>query len=124
MILRHVPIALAAISLAIPVSAQSDNVDRAQQALSLEQRTALRCSAAFAIVSALQARGGAQEYPPLAQPGREYFVRSAAQLIDDTGIDRAGIAAIMQREAEAMSDADRLEAAMPACLLLLDSSGL
>ena len=117
--LARVPLALFAASLlATPVIAQDT------PRLSLEQQTSVRCSAAFAIVAGIQSQGGANEYPPLAERGREYFVRSAARLIDETGIDRAGITALMQAEAEALSDPERLEAALPACLLLLDASGL
>lgn len=93
--------------------------------LSLEQRTALRCSAAFAIVSAVQEKGGAKEYPPLGGRGQEFFVRSSARVMDEAQLDRAGITAVMQFEAEDLANTPgRLDAIMPACLSLLDASGV
>lgn len=93
--------------------------------LSLEHRTALRCSAAFAIVATLQERGAAKEYPPLGERGREFFVRASAQVMEEAGMDRAAVAAQLQSEAQDLAgNAAKLEAVMPACLLLLDSSGI
>lgn len=93
--------------------------------LSLEQRTALRCSAAFAIVSTAQEQGGVSEYPSLDQRAREFFVRSSARIMDEAGLDRAGITALMQAEAQDLvGTPGRLDAVMPACLALLDASGL
>ncbi|MXP31298.1 hypothetical protein GRI94_19690 [Erythrobacter jejuensis] len=95
-------------------------------ALSLEQQTALRCSAAFSIVAARQRAGDAKAgaYPPLATRGREFFVRSSAQLIDQTGLSREAIAQKLRAEAILLNQADRLDSAMPGCLLLLETSGL
>lgn len=93
--------------------------------LSLEQRTALRCSAAFAIVSTVQEQGGAKEYPPLSARGQEFFVRSSARVMDEAQLDRAGITAVMQAEAEDLANTPgRLTAVMPACLALLEASGV
>ena len=92
--------------------------------LSMEQQAAIRCSAAFAVVSTLQADGGASEYPELGERGREFFVRSAAQIMEEEGADRAQIADLMRREAVELYDRERLDAVMPACLLLLGASGL
>ena len=93
-------------------------------ALDLEQQTSLRCATAFAIVSAVQERGGASEYPPLAERGSEFFVRTMARLMDETGTDRAGIQALVGAEAKELEDPERIEQVMPACLMLLESSGL
>lgn len=110
---------MAALAL-VPLAAQA-----ATPQLSLEQQTALRCSAAFAIVSTLQEHGGAREYPQLGERAREYFVRSSARIMDDTGIDRAGLTAVMQAEAESLANnPGQLEQVMPACLSLLDLAGL
>ena len=94
--------------------------------LSLEQQTALRCSAAFAIVADGQARGNSEavRYPPLGKRGREFFVRASAQLMDETGMDREDVAALLSAEAQKLWDEGRIDDVMPACLLLLDASGL
>ena len=64
------------------------------------------------------------DYPPLAERGREFFVRSAARVMDDTGLDRAGVANVLAAEAQELVDADLRAAIMPSCLLLLDASGI
>ena len=91
-----------------------------------EQRALLRCAAAFALVSNGQASGdeGARQWPELGTRGREFFVRAMAQLMDQTGLDRAGIAALAQTEAKSLQDKDETDRLMPACLLMLDASGI
>ena len=116
---RILPAALAAIAMApVVASAQAD--------LSLEQRMGLRCSAAFAIVAHGQSAGNekTQQYPPLAERGREYFVRVMAQLMDDRGLTREQIAAIVESEAQSLLDNDQIAAIMPSCLATLEASGL
>ncbi len=61
------------------------------------------------------------QYPPLAVRGREYFVRLAARLMDDAGLDEAGIAAAAGREAAALRGQRGLEGTMPFCLAVLDA---
>ena len=94
--------------------------------LSLEQRTALRCAAAFALGAEAQARGDPQaaNLPPLAQRGREYFVRLSARIMDDTGLPRGAIAAALVTEAEQLVSRDERHSAVPPCLVLLDAAGL
>ncbi len=100
-------------------------------ALSLEQQSGLRCAAAFALVAQAQvqakAAGGAEArvYPALGVRGREFFVRTAARLIDETGLDREGVAQLLAAEAgRLVQEEGALDRTMPACLLLLDASGL
>lgn len=95
-------------------------------ALSLEQQTTLRCAAAFAMVAEGQKRGNAEAlaYPALDKRGKEFFVRSSARLMDQTGLDRRAIASIMQREAQDLWDNDQVDQIMPSCLLLLSASGI
>ncbi|MFV0644088.1 MAG: hypothetical protein ACK5NN_06245 [Sphingomonadaceae bacterium] len=95
-----------------------------EPSLSLEQRTGVRCSVAFALVSAMQDEGEAQNYPALGNRGREFFVRSAAQLMDDTGMRGETIRALFAEEARNLGGPENLDAIMPACLLMLDASGL
>lgn len=115
---------LAAIS-APPVIAQ-DDASQAKPQLSLEQTTAIRCSAAFAIVTMRQAQGDANAlaYPPLTDRGREFFVRSSARIMDENKISREAVAALLQAEAQKLSEGDAVDQIMPSCLLLLEASGL
>ena len=103
-------------------------------ALSLEQTMLLRCSAAFAIVANEQQRGapGAGKYPPLAERGKEFFVRSSARLMDELQLSREALQALMFAEVEALQ-AQSAEAGDPAayvdsvmqpCLAALDAMGL
>ncbi len=91
--------------------------------LSADEHAALRCSAAFALVSAGQVRGdpAAAQYPPLKLRGREFFVVTAARLMDDAGLDEAGIKAAAEAEVAALR-ADGTAPLMPFCLALLDAS--
>ncbi|MEL7690857.1 hypothetical protein [Citromicrobium bathyomarinum] len=94
--------------------------------LNAAQQGALRCSAAFALVAEKQKQGdpAALEYPPLGERGREFFVRSGAQLMDQAGMTRETLAAHLRREVDAIRADGSLEQIMPPCLLLLDASGL
>ncbi len=91
-----------------------------------EQRALLRCAAAFAIVSNAQASGqaSAQHWPELGTRGREFFVRAMAHLMDQTGVDRAGVAQLAHEEAQALATGGDLPAIMPSCLLMLEASGV
>ena len=113
-------LALAALALSAPAVAQ----DAVPKPLSLEQQTALRCSAAFAVGAALQQQGAAGDWPPLASRGREFFVRAMAQLMDDTGRTREQVGEAVAAQAKQLSDRGALDSAMPPCLLLLEASGL
>lgn len=119
-------ICLAALALsAAPLAAQQTATASPQ--LGLQQQTALRCSAAIAVASALQESGDApamEDYPPLAERGREFFVRSTAKVMEETGMTREQIAAALEAEARDLAKPRRLQEVMPACLLLLDASGL
>lgn len=115
-----------AVAAMLPFSAAAAAPRKEQLRLTLQQQTALRCSAAFAIATDAQARGGpgADGYPPLAERGREFFVRSAAQLMDERNLTREQIADLIQERAQALWDENAIESSMPGCLLLLDASGL
>ena len=114
---------LAALATALaPIAAAA----QAAPELSLEQRLLLRCSAAFALVAAAQEKGepGALRYPSLEIRGREFFVRSAAEVMDAAGLDRAAIDAALTREARDLVASETLEEIMPVCLRALADSGL
>jgi hypothetical protein len=106
-------------ALAVPATAQSDQ-------LTMEQSTAIRCSAAFAIVANDQAAGNRQalQYPPLAKRGREYMVRSSARLMDERQISRDAVAALLGAEVQRLRQDGLLDQVMPSCLALLDASGI
>lgn len=95
--------------------------------LSLEQETAVRCGAAFAIVSSEQARGSglAAKWPALGTRGREFFVRTGARLMDETGATRPQVQALFARAATTLR-ADpaalpgKLESLRTPCVGLLD----
>ncbi|OZA93595.1 MAG: hypothetical protein B7X57_04510 [Erythrobacter sp. 34-65-8] len=120
--MKFVAFALASLAAAPPSIAQPS----AEAALSLDQRTALRCAATFALTAQAQARGEASAValPPLAERGREYFVRFSARLMDDTGMAREQVAALLAREAQALVQSGGTANALPPCLTLLDLSGI
>ena len=94
----------------------------APRPLTADEHAALRCAAVFAIVSAQQARGdpAVGQYPSLARRGREFFVATAARLMDEAGLDEAGIKAAAESEAAAVR-AEGAAPLMPLCLALLDA---
>jgi hypothetical protein len=94
--------------------------------LSQEDRALLRCSAAFALVAEGQAKGNAaaKKWPPIEVRGREFFVCSLARLMDATGLGRGGISQLVAAEAQAIWDNGEVEKVMPACLVMLDASGV
>lgn len=115
-------LAVVALVFAAPLAAQEAPVPFPN--LTLGQQTGLRCSAAFAMVAAGQAKAepDALAFPPLGQRGREYFVRVAAQMMDQTGATREQLQFMMLREATAIRSegTKSLSGLMPPCLVLLD----
>lgn len=93
--------------------------------LNTENRAIIRCTAAFALVGARQARdGGNSEWPELKTRGREFFVVALAGIMDERGISRETIARLVRAEAVRLNDAKEVDAVMPACLLMLQTSGI
>lgn len=98
------------------------------------QSTLLRCSAAFAIIAGEQARGakGDREYPPLQDRGMEYFVRAATQLMDELGVTREVVDAMLRAEVgrlqeaayNARDPAAHFDSVMLPCLADLEAAGL
>lgn len=123
MIMTLATAALLALQSATPPSPQTAP-DRV--ALSAQNSAALRCSAAFALVSYGQDNGNeaAMKWPALDARGREFFVRTLARIMDDTGIDRDGAAKLIEREAQGLLDNGQIDSIMPPCLALLDAAGL
>lgn len=115
--------ALTTASLAIPAMAQQSAAPQEVQ-LNPQQQEAVRCSAAFAIVAGLQSAGGGKQWPPLAQRGKEYFVRVSAQLMDETGLTQEQVGALMKAEAQKLVQDPDFEKVVPPCLTMLNASGL
>lgn len=94
--------------------------------LNIQQRSALRCSLAIAMAAEQQRAGTPADpaWPDLTERGREFFVRSLAQLMEDTGLTREGLVERALPELDALKQSGQLAQVMPACLLLLDASGL
>lgn len=94
--------------------------------LTLEQTTSLRCSAAFALVSYGQSQGNADalKWPVKEAQAREFFVRTTANLMEETGLSREAVTTLMGQEAQKLVEGDALEKVMPACLLMLEGAGL
>ena len=92
------------------------------RALTADEHAVLRCAAALAIVAGQQAQGvpAAQQYPPLAGRGREFFVQTGARLIDEAGLDDAAVKSAAEAEAAAVR-AQGTAPLMPFCLTLLDA---
>ena len=114
-------------STALPASADQIPLPK----LNLAQETSLRCSAAFGLIAYDQQRGapGASAYPPLSERGREFFVRTTARLMDETGASREVIQSLLkvrvndlQKGAiEAKDPQAFVGATVKACLPLLDA---
>ena len=94
--------------------------------LTQENKAAIRCSAAFAMVAHGQSisNADAQKWPDLGTRGREFFVVALAQLMDQTGLDREGVSELVTAEAQRLLDAGEVDQVMPACLLMLEASGV
>ena len=90
------------------------------------QAQALRCGVVFAMGAGMQAAGkpAATRWPALGTKGREYFVRVAARIIDETGASRETIQAMAATQAASLQDDAAVAAAMPGCLVLLDAAGV
>ncbi len=122
MTLRLLPLAL--LCAAAPLAAQPTATAPEPAPLSLQQASAVKCSAAFALGAAAQARGQGAEWPPLAERGREFLVRSSAQIMDEMGWSRDLVALKIRDQAAVLTEPGTLKTAMPPCLLLLEASGL
>ena len=119
-------LASAAASLALAAQPAPPATEAPQ--LSLEQATGLRCGVAFALVAQGQQAGdpAALAYPAMDPRGKEFFVRFMAALMEDPRFSRDLVTSLAMRETQelARGGPEALSAVMPACLQLLDLSGL
>ena len=116
----------AAIGLAAQATAPVAPATPPAAPLSQENKALVRCSAAFALVSFGQETGNAdaQKWPAIDPRGREFFVRALAQVMDETGLQRDALAGMVQAEAQRLLDEAQVDAVMPACLTMLEASGV
>jgi len=116
----------AAIGLAAQATAPVPPATPPATPLSQENQALVRCSAAFALVSFGQESGNAdaQKWPAIDPRGREFFVRALAQVMDETGLQRDAVAGLVQAEAQRLLDEEQVDAVMPACLTMLEASGV
>jgi len=116
----------AAIGLAAQATAPVPPATPPATPLSQENQALVRCSAAFALVSFGQESGNAdaQKWPAIDPRGRELFVRALAQVMDETGLQRDAVAGLVQAEAQRLLDEEQVDAVMPACLTMLEASGV
>jgi hypothetical protein len=116
------PIVLAALAALLPFTAAAQD----GPPLDLEQKTLVRCSAAFALAANLQESGDRSlgEIPELRARGQEYFVRAMASLMDQEGLGREAVAALLKAEVAELARGNALAKAMPPCLVSLEASGL
>lgn len=127
-----IAVALAACSLAQPAITAEPHELAADPQLTLDERTLLRCSAAFAIIAYEQGQGveSALAWPPLAERGKEYFVQAGAKLMeahqlsdtDVTALYRAEIKRLQDESSEAADPQAMVTAIMQPCLLSLELS--
>lgn len=112
--------------LALALASAPASAERAAPALTLEQQTAARCAAAFALTASAQTRGepAANALPALNMRGREYFVRVTARLMDELALDRQQVAALLQAQAGGMARTGEAVQTAKACLPFLDAAGI
>mgnify|MGYP000222769124 CR=1 FL=1 len=103
--------------LAVPLSAQA-----AAPKLPPELQTGLRCAALFSIVAADQARQGGDDWPPLAQRGREFFVQVSARAMDAGKLDRPALQALLRAEVTSLRSGNSRAALKTPCLAMLDAN--
>jgi hypothetical protein len=121
--LRLVSLAALAAASAIPARAEAPVADL---------DIAVRCGALFGIINSEQKRGvaSALEFPPLETRGKEFFVRTAARLMDERQLTREEVGARFKAETEKLQ-AEVIAASDPAaavatvatpCFALLDAA--
>ncbi|MEM7688962.1 MAG: hypothetical protein AAF291_08050 [Pseudomonadota bacterium] len=106
-----------------PYAASPEAPRAAATKLTAENRAALRCSAAFAIVTNRRGGDGAVQ-TELRARGREFFVVTLARIMDEHTLDRAAIEREVRGQAQQLSASGEADQIMPACLLMLQSAGL
>lgn len=96
----------AALLMGVPLAAQAPAPAAAPAQVDADTAASLRCAAAFAIVASEQRRGlpTALGFPPLAERGREYFVRVGARAMDRTKLSREAVRGLLEAEVAKLQD--------------------
>ena len=94
--------------------------------LTLPQQTSLRCSAAFALVQRDRNTepGSLPDYSNMDVRGKEFFIRTGLQLMEETGILEEQYEAMIYAELDQLAAPEKLAEVMPGCFLLLEASGI
>ena len=92
--------------------------------LSLEHRMLLRCAATAAMVAAAQEAGDPKmaDYPDMRERGREFFIRTSVQVMDEARVSRETVEARLFTEARDIRAAGTVHQMMPVCLPLVVQS--
>lgn len=124
-------LSLAAFVLAAPLAAQDVPQGAEPPALTLQQQTNLRCGVAFGLVAGYQDRKDERgdAYPAMEPRGKEFFVRTTARIMEDERFTRDVVTALIGSELAYFDNGSEegyrsIESIMPACLALLDASGI
>ncbi len=122
---------LAALVLATPLFAQGSAPSDETPGLTLQQQTNLRCGVAFGMVAGYQEREEAPgaAYPAMEQRGMEFFVQTMAKIMEDERFTREVVTSLIGTEMKyfdygSEEGYDSIQSVMPACLAILDASGL
>ena len=125
--IRTLPI-LAALALSHPVSAQDAAAPAELPPLTMEQQTSFRCGVAFGLLAGAQKAGleEAMAYPAIEPRGQEFFVRVTARIMEDERFTREVLKGLVDAELDhfGFDSFATVEAVLPACLTLLDASGI
>ncbi|TMM45871.1 hypothetical protein [Qipengyuania marisflavi] len=119
-------LALSLLAVQADAPAPPPAVTMAPAPLPIQQQTALRCSVAIAMAAERQRMGNGADpsWPDLRERGREFFVQSLAKLMDETGMTREGLALQAGPVVAELQQPGKLAEIIPACLMMLDASGL
>lgn len=122
---------LATLFLAVPLAAQDAAPPAELPALTIQQQTNLRCGVAFGLVAGYQDRKDerGEAYPAMEPRGKEFFIRTTAKIMEDDRFTRDVVTALIGAEMAYFDNGSEdgyasIENIMPACLTLLDASGL
>ncbi len=94
--------------------------------LNAQERASLRCSLTFALISARQDEGNpeALQWPLLEDRGQEFFVQTIARIMQNHNLDNEQVGKLLGEHMSQLASPAELETIMPACLTLLETSGL
>ena len=124
---KHV-IALAALTLPFSLAAQDAAPPADLPPLTMEQQTSFRCGVAFGLLAGAQEAGleEALAYPAIEPRGQEFFVRVTARIMEDERFTREVLKSLVDAEVDrfGFDSFDNVDAVLPACLTLLDASGI